>query len=155
VEIGHGDAQVFPGTYSEFLWHKENKGAAGAKSASGAKGAAAPRAPRAPNGPPAPNAPAAPGSAAHDERKKQQAADRKRDQEHRKREARIADLESRIAEREQAIRDLEASMAEPGFYDHRATSQPLIDRHQALMWEVGELMHQWEELQRLTERDTN
>jgi hypothetical protein len=23
----------------------------------------------------------------------------------------------------------------------------VIDRHQALMWEVGDLMHQWEELQ--------
>ena len=25
-------------------------------------------------------------------------------------------------------------------------AQPVIDRHQALMWEVGDLMHQWEEL---------
>ena len=25
--------------------------------------------------------------------------------------------------------------------------RPLIDRHQALMWEVGDLMHEWEELQ--------
>jgi hypothetical protein len=23
----------------------------------------------------------------------------------------------------------------------------VIDRHQTLMWEVGDLMHQWEELQ--------
>jgi len=23
----------------------------------------------------------------------------------------------------------------------------VIDRHQALMWEVGDLMHRWEELQ--------
>jgi hypothetical protein len=38
-------------------------------------------------------------------------------------------------------------MAAPGFYEDRAAAQPVIDRHQALMWEVGDLMHQWEELQ--------
>jgi hypothetical protein len=38
-------------------------------------------------------------------------------------------------------------MAEPGFYDDRAGAQPTIDRHQALMWQVGDLMHQWEQLQ--------
>ena len=39
------------------------------------------------------------------------------------------------------------AMAAPGFYDDRAAAQPLIDRHEALMWEVGDLMHQWEGLQ--------
>ena len=38
-------------------------------------------------------------------------------------------------------------MAAPGFYDDRAAAQPVIDRHQTLMWEVGDLMHKWEELQ--------
>ena len=37
-------------------------------------------------------------------------------------------------------------MAAPGFYDDRAAAQPIIDRHQALMWNVGELMSQWERL---------
>ena len=37
-------------------------------------------------------------------------------------------------------------MASPGFYDNRAAAQPVIDRHQALMWQVGDLMHQWEAL---------
>jgi hypothetical protein len=40
-------------------------------------------------------------------------------------------------------------MAAPGFYDDRADAQPVIDRHQSLMWQVGELIHQWEELQSL------
>jgi hypothetical protein len=40
-------------------------------------------------------------------------------------------------------------MAVPGFYEDRAAAQPTIDRHQALMWEVGVLMSQWEELQNL------
>ena len=59
----------------------------------------------------------------------------------------MQELESRIADREQAIKDLERTMAAPGFYDNRDTAQPVIDRHQALMWEVGDLMNQWETLQ--------
>ena len=31
--------------------------------------------------------------------------------------------------------------------ENREAAQPVIDRHQALMWEVGDLMHRWEELQ--------
>ena len=38
-------------------------------------------------------------------------------------------------------------MASPGFYESLAASKPIIDRHQALMWEVGDLMAQWESLQ--------
>ena len=60
---------------------------------------------------------------------------------------RVEELEARIAERETAIKAIEASMSAPGFYDDRDAAQPLIDRHQALMWEVGDLMNQWEALQ--------
>ena len=45
-------------------------------------------------------------------------------------------------------------MSAPGFYDDRAAAQPVIDRHQALMWQVGDLMHQWEELQSLSDLST-
>jgi hypothetical protein len=38
-------------------------------------------------------------------------------------------------------------MATPGFYDDRDTAQPVIDRHQELMWRIGDLMHRWERLQ--------
>ena len=38
-------------------------------------------------------------------------------------------------------------MSAPGFYDDRDASKLLIDQHQALMWEVGDLMGQWEALQ--------
>ena len=48
---------------------------------------------------------------------------------------------------EAAIREIEQHDGGPGFYDDRAAAQPVIDRHQALMWQVGDLMHQWEELQ--------
>ena len=60
---------------------------------------------------------------------------------------RIADLESRIAEREAQVKELEATMASPGFYDNLEGVKPVADRHQALMWEVGDLMAQWEALQ--------
>src|SRR6185436_2511279 len=63
------------------------------------------------------------------------------------RRKRIDELEARIADREQAIRDLETAMSAPGFYDNHETAKPIIDKHQALMWEVGDLMHQWEQLQ--------
>jgi hypothetical protein len=45
------------------------------------------------------------------------------------------------------VKELEAAMAAPGFYDDRDASKQLIDQHQALMWEVGDLMSQWEALQ--------
>jgi hypothetical protein len=38
-------------------------------------------------------------------------------------------------------------MSAPGFYDDRNTAQPIIAKHQSLMWEVGDLMNQWEALQ--------
>ena len=41
---------------------------------------------------------------------------------------------------------IQRTMSAPGFYDNRDHAQPLIDRHQSLMWELGELMHQWEDL---------
>jgi hypothetical protein len=38
-------------------------------------------------------------------------------------------------------------MSTPGFYDRRDLAQPVIDKHQKLMWAVGDLMNQWEALQ--------
>ena len=43
-------------------------------------------------------------------------------------------------------------MSAAGFYEDRTTAQSVIDRHQTLMWEVGELMHQWEMLAEISER---
>ena len=60
---------------------------------------------------------------------------------------RIADLESRIAERETQVRDLEAAMGVAGFYDDPSAASTSIGRHKALMWEVGDLIAQWEALQ--------
>jgi ATP-binding cassette subfamily F protein 3 len=92
-------------------------------------------------------APAASAAISYEERKRQESEARKVRKAQDARQKRIDDLESRIAEREQAIRDIEATMAAPGFYDNHEDAKPVIDKHQALMWEVGDLMHQWEELQ--------
>ena len=90
---------------------------------------------------------ASPQPLSYEEKKRQESEARKARKALDARQKRIDDLEKRIAEREQAIRDIEATMAAPGFYDNHEEAKPIIDKHQALMWEVGELMHQWEELQ--------
>jgi ATP-binding cassette subfamily F protein 3 len=74
--------------------------------------------------------------------------DRKqREREAKKREQRVKELEARIAEKESAVRALEAAMSAPGFYDDRAAAERKVEEHKNLMWEVGDLMHQWEMLQ--------
>jgi ATP-binding cassette subfamily F protein 3 len=144
IEIGHGEAVVYPGTYTEFLWHKEHP----------ADQLQTPKAPTLkPH--PTPNAQAQSPkpkaqSAKPDDRevRKRQEAQRKKQQ--RAAEAlqkRIADLEDRIAEREAKVKDLETTMSAPGFYDDRDASKRVVEQHQALMWEVGDLMAQWETLQ--------
>jgi ATP-binding cassette subfamily F protein 3 len=169
IEIGSGTAVAFPGTYKEFLYHKahlgqeparqdggkagrqdakaggQERGKAARPEAQNAKGASRPSAPA----PPAPSA-----RPSHDEKKRNDAEARKKQKAAGPRHARIAALEARIAETEASIRDVEQQMSAPGFYEDRTGAQPVIDRHQALMWQVGDLMHQWEELQSLTDLPT-
>jgi ATP-binding cassette, subfamily F, member 3 len=144
IEVGQGQAIVYPGTYQEFLWHKENPqllphAAAPTKSAPPVRDRRPAR--------PADNKTAAPGGPSRDERKRADAEARKRQRARQAQRERIDGLEARIAKCEAAIRELEQAMATPGFYDDRTAAQPIVDRHQSLMWEVGDLMHQWEELQ--------
>ncbi len=169
VEVGGGGILVYPGTYEEFRWSKQSRG--------GQPVAAAKRKPQAPGPKPhalgpkphtaepaspkrlgdssakaGPKPQPSPQKEAHAEKRR---ADSKARQEHRAADAhkkKIEALEAKIADRERAIKELEASMAAPGFYDDRDAARPVIDRHQALMWEVGDLMHQWEELS--TQRQT-
>jgi len=179
IEIGNGTATVFPGTYKEFLWHKEHRGQErpdeqdrrqaehqhGRTSQDGRdqqKKSALRRdvVPRVdPGRPQAGSRPAAsPALQAkqqiRDDKKKADAEARKRQREVQARRARIESLETRIAETEAALRELEGQMSAPGFYEDRLAAQPVIDRHQALMWQVGDLMHQWEELQSLSDLAT-
>jgi ATP-binding cassette subfamily F protein 3 len=150
LEVGGGRAESFPGTYPEFLWRKEHFAAAAEHNRDVAEappenGGRRRRAGKQPTGSGNGRAVTArePDFAA---RKRAQAEQRRRDKAQKQRRARIEDLETRIAEREQAIKTLEAEMSDPGFYRDREAAQPVVDRHQALMWEVGELMQQWEML---------
>ncbi len=145
VEIGGGRAQVYPGDYAAFLWSKAQGGAAAAPAAAAAaKPLGRPAQPPPRKAPPAPAA----GSAQDHEQRRREAAERKkRERAFETLAARISELEGRIAERETTVKAVEAEMAAPGFYDRHETSKPVLDRHQALMWEVGDLLGQWEMLQ--------
>jgi ATP-binding cassette subfamily F protein 3 len=171
VEIGGGQALVYPGTYEEFLWSRRQQAAP--PEAVVSVPAASPRDTRQAkpkpsaaeavqlrqNGAPLPKksrGDANGASATEDKAAAQQSYEaRRRDEAEARRvrkaadalRRRIDDLETRIADRERAIKDIESSMSAPGFYDDRDAAKPVIDKHQALMWEVGDLMNQWEALQ--------
>ena len=156
IEIGHGGATVYPGTYAEFLWSKANAELAQAQAAAAKRQVQPPR--------PAVSTPGAqhpagkgqaspaksiarPPEPSRDDRKRLDAERKKKQRAAESVQKRIAELETRIAEREGEVKTLEAAIAEPGFYDRPDDAKQVIDRHQALMWEVGDLMSQWEALQ--------
>jgi ATP-binding cassette subfamily F protein 3 len=143
VEVGHGQAVVYPGTYAEFLWHKAH-GTAQVPNPESRIQNPGPRSPKPGARSPTPGTPSPAAS-----REKHRPDDERRKKE-RVREAtrrRIADLEARIDEREAEVKAIEAAMARPGFYDDHDASRRALERHQALMWEVGDLVAQWEALQ--------
>jgi ATP-binding cassette, subfamily F, member 3 len=169
IEIGNGTATIYPGTYKEFLYHKQHGGQpdqnrpASPDRADGKKllALAQQKATRELQPGRKPPAVQSPENQAHlakqrsrDEKKKSDAEHRKRSRELQARRARLESLETRIAETESAIREVEQQMSTPGFYEDRSAAQSVIDRHQALMWQVGDLMHQWEELQSLSDLST-
>jgi ATP-binding cassette, subfamily F, member 3 len=157
IEIGHGHALVYPGTYKEFLWHKEHPDGT-RDSGSGIRNAVvqdrstaeSPK-PRAESSKPKADGPKpvdrGPQPDPREARKQQEADRRKKGREAQALQKRITDLEGRIAEREAQVKELEAMMTTAGFYDDREGSKQVVDRHQALMWEVGDLIAQWEALQ--------
>jgi ATP-binding cassette subfamily F protein 3 len=157
VEVGHGTIEMYPGTYEQYLWSRQarDKAAAAAPPAASdaasarpaLRGEAASRSTRSARPAATTPAPAPARERRYEDRKKADAALRRQRRDADERGRRIADLEARIAEREHAIRSLEATMAEAGFYDDRAAAEAAIARHRDLMWEVGDLMGQWEALQ--------
>ncbi len=160
VEVGGGVAHSFPGRYEEFLWRKEKaeggtvtrdrpqgasrKPQVGERKAQGVRRqadlTAEARSAKAGGKPPAP-------PDDREARRQTQIDARRRDRAAKAHQAKIANLEERIARCEAEIKQIETTMASAEFYQDRVAAQPVIDRHQALMWEVGGLMHQWEELQ--------
>lgn len=128
LEIGNGDAGLYPGTYEEFRLSKLERRQ---------RPAAKVRTPRAVSKPET-------SAASH---RQNQAEVRRQERRRKALEARISDLERRISNREATVHQLEAEMASPDFYSDATTAQDTISRHQTLMWEVGDLMNQWEALQ--------
>ena len=191
IDIGHGEAVLYPGTYEEFRWSKEQAAGGGTTPKGAGRNVAGTRATRvkaaattaaaaakaegrsrpAPSdrrsrgseaadisgterGParaaekaePAERPGASPGRSAA-EHKRLQVETRRQQRKRDELRKRIADMERRIAEREEAIRKLEADMAAPGFFTDQSSADEAVKRHQALMWEVGDLMNQWEALE--------
>ena len=153
IEIGHGRAVVYPGTYAEFLWSKAQADKAVAPAVPRPAPAPKNRRPEGARQPvdtkPSGGAPAkVAGESPDRESRKLQDAERRKQQRAREGlQRRIAELEGRIAARETEIKEVEQAMAAPGFYENHEASRTVIDRHQTLMWEVGDLMAQWEALQ--------
>jgi len=170
IDIGHGGALLYPGNYEEYLWSRKQQAAASSElpasssqlpasrsqvpgssdrlpasgsklPAPGSQGTA--RTSKSVAAEPAPPAP----KVSYDDKKRQDAETRRTRKNEGARKRRIDELEARIAEREREVKEIEEAMSTPGFYDDREASKPVIDRHQALMWEVGDLMGQWETLQ--------
>ena len=130
LDIGGGDAALYPGTYEEFLLSKLE---------------------RTQRPTPAPKSTATrhtsrPATSAANHRRNQ-AEVRRQERRRKALEARISDLERRIGDHELTVQQLEAEIASPDFYKDKAVAQDTISRHQNMMWKVGDLMNQWEALQ--------
>jgi ATP-binding cassette subfamily F protein 3 len=144
IEVGDGKATLYPGTYEAFLWSKNNsavapessKGFTGSKSSKG-------HVPK----PSTKSSPPPKVEQSYEERKRDSVEKKKRERGLKALKDRVAELEKRIAEREKAIKDVEEKMSAPDFYSDHEKSKPILTQHQELMWEVGELLGQWEMLQ--------
>ena len=152
IEVGHGQALVYPGTYPEFLWSKEHQGDVRENPKAQIPTHKAQPARTAKRQVPLAKEKESAGSRlphpeSREDRKRADAERKKKQRATETLQKRIAELESRIAEREAQVKELEATMASPGFYDNLEAAKPVTDRHQALMWEVGDLIAQWEALQ--------
>ena len=157
IDIGRGEATVYPGNYEEWLWSIKRREARGPDSADGGPKSEVARpkpevrtrkSANAESGNRTRTIEAGGRSQSFEEKKRADADARKARRDGEARQKRIAELEGRIAHAEAQIKELEQAMSAPGFYGDHNASKPIIDRHQALMWEVGDLMNQWEALQR-------
>ncbi len=149
IEIGHGEAVVYPGTYAEFLWHKDHpdeQRGSGTRDRGSEKPKKTPIQPQPKSRTATPSSPI-PDPGSREVRKQAEAERKKKQRAGEALQKRIADLEARIATRETEVKEIEAAMAAAGFYDDRDGANKMIGRHQTLMWEVGDLMAQWEALQ--------
>jgi ATP-binding cassette subfamily F protein 3 len=145
IEIGHGEAIVYPGTYPEFLWSKANAARVSSQLPTPNPQPGSKKVEK--SAPKQALAPVTTAELTREQRKQVEAERRRKQKALESLQRRIAELEGRIADREARVKELEAVMSAPGFYEDRDASKEVIDQHQTLMWEVGDLMGQWEALQ--------
>jgi ATP-binding cassette subfamily F protein 3 len=180
VDVGGGEAMVYPGGYEDFLaWkkaresgvaaplptkdrkpvvHLKEEAAPAARTFAKAPSALGPAA-KAKDGGGAKKKDAAPAPSApsYDPlaprlRPSGTPADRQaREREAQKARKRSAELEKKIAEKEQQVRDVETLMASPGFYDDRAAADKAVEDRKQLLAEVETLMADWEAAQAAAE----
>src|SRR5690606_226861 len=128
VVVGDGAIEVYPGTYEQFLWSRQERAK---NQASDTPSSAPSRTSGTPQGERKATAGRTDGSSGSPQSADPRSSgklrpspdDRRRRREGQARERRIADLESRIAEREQAIKELETQMADTGFYGDRTAAE--------------------------------
>jgi ATP-binding cassette subfamily F protein 3 len=134
IDVGDGKATPYPGTYEAFLWSKNTNATATPQTARVEKKVEAKKV-------------VVKQEPSYDDRKRESAEKKKRERALRALRDRVIDIEMRIADREKAIKDVEEKMSAPDFYSNHEKSKPVLAQHQELMWEVGELLSQWEMLQ--------
>jgi ATP-binding cassette subfamily F protein 3 len=137
IDVGEGKATLYPGTYEAFLWSKTTNAAAPAiKAEKQVEKKTTPETKGVPKQ-----------EQSYEDRKRESAEKKKRERGLRALRDRVIEIEMRIADREKAIKDVEQKMSAPDFYNDHEKSKPILVQHQELMWEVGELLGQWEMLQ--------
>jgi ATP-binding cassette subfamily F protein 3 len=173
IEVGGGEALVYPGGYEDFLYWKKQREAGVAAPLPAAPRKAAPHlkdpnpakveplprpaAAKAPAPERGKNADRPPQKPSYDPlapRLRSAAAppDRQaREREARKLKARVVEIEKQIAHKEQAVKDLEHLMASPGFYEDRTRADQAVAERQKLLDEVNTLMAEWESVQSAVE----
>jgi ATP-binding cassette subfamily F protein 3 len=173
IEVGGGEALVYPGGYEDFLYWKKQREAGVAAPLPAAPRKAAPhlkdpnpakveplprpaavKAPAPERGKNADRPPQKPSYDPLAPRLRSAAAppDRQaREREARKLKARVVEIEKQIAHKEQAVKDLEHLMASPGFYEDRTRADQAVAERQKLLDEVNTLMAEWESVQSAVE----
>lgn len=145
LEIGIGDAALYPGTYEEFRWMKDNS-TSGKTDVSHDESSDSTVRQQPQNSTSVQSA---------KEHKREQVATRRHERQLKSLHNRIADVEQKIGYFEKEIQQVEMRMAEPDFYDDKSGAQETIEQHQQLMWKVGKLMNQWETLEQEASRRTS
>ena len=134
IEVGDGNTIMYPGTYEEFRWSKDQQ-----------LGQPSPPEKKQKKKSTTANGHSIPKRAADHKRNQIESRRHKRIIE--ARQKRITELENRIADCETTIRTLETEMSGPDFYADKAAAEDTVKQHQNFMWKVGDLMNQWEALE--------